>query len=540
MGKLIRRLRRATARYPDARSVVIRNALLRRQQAPVTIAGMTIAVQCLADPYYFGLFGAMCQHLRQIGHIASELVVVRSISGAVGDGWRERLERSTVMTYIASAPWIRLFQGIASRVAYRSRSFAHPLMDALDFFRARYVWRRARSHAPFAGLRILGVLVGDLVIDSYLRFRPAARFDCCDPFVLQLIRQAQRDIRRARRYFRLRQPKLYLTSYTTYIEHGIAVRVALQNGVRVRSFGNFMQFGKELSPSDWFHTPDTSRYRATFATLEQQDARLAQAEKQLRIRLGGGIDAGTSYMKASAYANAAEPLPIVAGAIVIFLHDFFDSPHVYGELVFDDFWEWVCFTVDTLTAAQRNFFLKPHPNQIEMSRGVLAQLTAKYPGLRVLPASVSNVQLAEAGIECGVTVYGTVAHELAFLGVPTISCARHPHHSFDFSRTAHTVEQYRDYLLSAQQMPVTREEMRRQALAFYYMHYLHGDAESLALRSACLDMWKACNDPAASHEWLAQQVRRLRDSVALQSAMCRIADELAMTSGCLEQRAEPG
>ena len=70
------------------------------------------------------------------------------------------------------------------------------------------------------------------------RFRPMDRF-----FVWAVVWQAFRDMRRARAYFARRRPAIYLTSYTTYIEHGIAVRAALQAGVPVRAYGNLQRFG---------------------------------------------------------------------------------------------------------------------------------------------------------------------------------------------------------------------------------------------------------------------------------------------------------
>jgi hypothetical protein len=313
-----------------------------------------------------------------------------------------------------------------------------------------------------------------------------------------------------------------VTSFSTYIEHGIAVRVALQEGVRVQSFGSFAQPCKELTLSDWFHTPDTTGYRSTFRSLDRQEERLAQAEQQLQARLSGGIDTATSYMNVSAYAPASEPLPDVAGAVVVFLHDFYDSPHAFDGLVFHDFWGWTCFTIETLRQTNRKFFLKPHPNQISLSGAVLQELVASYPALPLLSARITNVQLADAGILCGVTVYGTVAHELAYLGVPTIACAKHPHHSFDFSRTAHTVEQYRQFLQSPQVMPLSKDEMRQQALEFYYMHNLYGDRDLLALRKSYAAFWRACNSQDTSDATLVRTFCELCDSRALKGALERL------------------
>jgi hypothetical protein len=518
LNKVIKGIRRLATRYPAAPATqVLRGAL-----APVTAGAadageQRIAVQCVEDPLYFALFSAICQDLRAASPARPELVIVRSINGAVGHGWLHAAARSALVGAIVSAQWLRAYRGLVDRVAYRSQSLAHPFGDLADWLRSRAIWRQLRDSDDVAVLSVQGVPVGDLIIDSYLRFRPSPRFDARDPFVARLLWQAHRDIRRARAYFRQRRPQLYLTSYSTYIEHGIAARVALQEGVHVRSFGNFTRFGKRLTLSDWFHTPNTDDYRSEFATLDAKDERLARADAQLRLRLSGGIDAATSYMKVSAYAASSEPLPDVKGAVVVFLHDFYDSPHIYADLVFPDFWSWICFTIDSLQRAGRKFYLKPHPNQIALSGDALLRLQSHFPGLPLLSTRVTNAQLAEAGMLCGVTVYGTVAHELAYFGVPTIACARHPHHSFTFCRTARTVDEYARYLQTPGQMPVDAAEMRRQALEFYYMHNLHGSEDQLALRQRFIAFWKACNDVDTPAGELVERFRDLRSLPAFKA-----------------------
>ena len=333
--KSITACRRLFSVYPsDPRVAALRSHLA--AQGPLPARGGSaslLAVQSVEDPFYFGFFSALLCDLRRDAGVRAELVVVRSISGAIGVTWRARLLRSVPLTWLLSSQWVRAYDGWADGVAYRSVSWAHLLGDLIDWFRSVRAWRQMRAGAgPFL-LEVDGIEVGDLINDSYLRFRPAPRFDRTDPFVPRLIWQAFRDVRRARAYFGDRFPRWYLTSYSTYIEHGIAIRVALACGVRVLSFANFAKIGKPLTLEDWFHTPNCERYKEIFDALDGRAERLALAEQQLRIRLDGGIDASTSYMRVSAYSRQlAAASPDVRGAIVVFLHDFYDSPHVYLTL----------------------------------------------------------------------------------------------------------------------------------------------------------------------------------------------------------------
>ena len=469
-----------------------------------------VAVQGVHDPLFFSLFAAIMVDLRKISGVSGRLLLVNSINSAVGVGWKQSFLRSLPLTWIVTSKWARANRELVGPVGYRSNSLMHPVGDIIDWISAGRIWTQLQTSPDISKFEFEGVLIGDLVIDSYLRFKPSPEFKISDTFVRRILWQALRDVRRARLFFKDERPDLYLTSYSTYVEHGVAVRVALDCNVPVRAYGNLMTFGKNLHLSDFYHVTDTSKYRQDFDNLDRQESRLSEAEQQLNLRLSGGIDTATSYMKVSAYATSYEEVPDVAGAVVIFLHDFYDSPHIYPDLIFPDFWTWILFTVDTLQKAGIPVWLKAHPNQIAMSEVALQDLQRIRPSLRFLSPQVTSVQLAKAGLACGVTAYGTVAHELAYLGVPSIACALHPHYSFDFCRTAHNQDQYEEYLLTPHARPLTKNEMRHQALIFFYMHNVFGSEEELALRSEFIKFWSCAHKMNRTQEDFCKALQSLR------------------------------
>ena len=488
-------------------------------------AGVKIALQCVPDRFYFLLFGAICMRLRRYYDVHADLVVVRSINGALGTGWIAWFKRSALVSWFQTGPWIRAFGSLVNGIAYRSAGLSRPDHFVRDWRESRRLWNAFREQSPEVEFRltVCGIEIADLIVSSYLRYKPAPAFDVNDPFVRVLLMQALRDIRRAEEYFGGVRPALYVTSYTTYIEHGIPARIACKCGVNVWSFGNLNRFGKKLSTTDPYQTLDYSRFKADFANLPDPDACLAEARALLENRLAGGIDPATSYMRQSAYADSgAELPPDLEGAVIVFLHDFYDSPHVYPDLIFNDFWQWICFTIETLRAAKVPFFLKPHPNQIALSDGALVRLRDQYPDLRWISPSTTNVKLAQGGISCGVTVYGTVAHELAYLGVPSIGCARHPHHSFQFCRTAHSRVEYAALLKEHAVRPVSNDEMRLQALQFYYMHNLSGDPDQVALRTAFGNFWRACNVGTSDDDSAMSEFQSLATSPAFDRVVIKL------------------
>lgn len=506
MGKL----GRLFSRYPREPGVRPQSFMDIRVKPDAAVVSGVLAFQSVPDKFYFLLFGAIRAKLAKNFSGYTHLVVVRAVSGSMGTGWLAELKRSAPLAWLIGRQWERAYGTLVDSIAYRSATWRHPIADSADWIKSKELWLALQKQCERRSLQIDGIEVADLLVDSYLRFKPAPEFDVRDPFVRRLIWQALRDVRQANSYFSRFRPRWYLTSYSTYLEHGIPVRAALRHGVAVWSFGSLSHFAKKLSQVDTFHTPDYSGYRSAFEALDGQAQRLEAARQQLEYRLSGGIDAATSYMRQSAYAHPDVALPDgLKGAVVVFLHDFYDSPHVYPDLVFDDFWRWTCFTIDVLKSSGIRFFLKPHPNQIALSDEALGLLRHKYPGLQWLPTGTSNVQLARAGMACGVTVYGTVAHELAYLGVPSIGCATHPHHAFDFCRTAKTQDGYEALLKTYAVSPLPKQEMQRQALVFYYMHNLFGIGGQQELRHAFLALWKACHQTGVTEEQIMNEFQAL-------------------------------
>lgn len=507
----------------------IQEAARVRSDGPV----MIVAIQGVEIPLYFALFGQIALHLRRRRNISGRIILVRSLT--VGNSLKAIVERSLAVSYWLSSRWARLNKEVVGPVGYRSQSFGYPFADLCDSVRAYQLWRRLRMSKDTSTLKLSGIEVGDLVIDSYLRFRPSPAFDVSDRFVWRILWQALRDIRRAHHFFSANSPCIYLSSYSCYVQHGIAARVALKLDVPVYVFGGPNVFCKKLSSDDWFHVPrpGESEYRSIFEGLDHQEERLRDAEKELCRRLSGDIDDAISYMKKSAYSSSGEAVPNLRQSVVVFLHDFCDSPHIFPDLVFTDFWEWIVCTMRILDTAGIAFVLKPHPNQSCESAEAVEALLERFPGVTVVQPGSSNKDLVDAGMLCGVTVYGTIAHELAYLGVPTIACAKHPHHSFGFCRTAHSVHEYESFLKTPGEMPLGKREMRRQALAFYYMHNLFGGSELQALRRQLAAIWRMSETMEDDGRKLLNELIRLESLPAYDSlVIAPLLEEIREKASC--------
>ncbi|QFY62018.1 hypothetical protein FZ934_17415 [Rhizobium grahamii] len=365
--------------------------------------------------------------------------------------------------------WKRLYHAIGVR------SFVNlevsPLTSLSNFRQANRIWRGLKSKEDVLAISLNGTDCGTLIYDTYLRYRVQPTVNVSDRYLRMLIVQALNAQAAIRRHLaKGRFDRLY-TNYASYIQHGIPVREALRAGVEVYACGNLSQVYKKLAVDDPLHTEPHWHYVERFAGIADKHAARSQAEAVLEKRFAGGIDKATAYMKTSAYAAGAPGALSDGIEGVVFLHDFFDSPHHFRHMLFPDFDNWVRFTLDTIVREKLPLAIKAHPNQLPESAVLVEQLKRDYPTVTFLDPKLSNAIIFRSGIKCGVSVYGTVLGELAYHGIPALAGGDHPHIDFDIAITPISIEDYRQKLVGFRELKAPANA-REQMLEFYYTHQI--------------------------------------------------------------------
>jgi len=433
-----------------------------------------ICVECIDDCFYIVMWYLLFDVLSQESDFLVQYIPVLYSFPGESTSFKKWVFTKISLNWLTERKLVKLYRQFSHKLAYRQTDFFAVFFHPLEFFTAFKSWRTLQTKEDLLALVFDDISVGDLIYDFYLRFKPSPTVQLDDFYLFIIIWRAKMYVRMSTKYFKKTKPVFYLTSYTTYISHGIPVRVALRLDVPVFSLGSFSEFFKKVTAESWYHTKDTSQYKSIFYQFEAIPNKLQAAETALQKRLSGAVDLATSYMKQSAYAGHDAEVPPLLGKIVIFLHDFFDSPHIYGSLLFPDFWEWICKTIEILQKNNIPFVIKPHPNQpLETLGDILEKLKNIYPSIEFISGKFSNTQLVGAGMSAAVSVYGTVAHEMAYLGVPTITSGENPHGSYEFDYRAKSLSEYEDLLIHHAGLATDKSKMREEALSFYYMHNLY-------------------------------------------------------------------
>jgi hypothetical protein len=260
-------------------------------------------IECPNNKFYYLLFALLAKKINKNLGIKSYLAINDSVNLSFGSSLLSILKRSYFFNVLKKRKYIKGYSKLNIQVGFSVVGWRGIFYWLYDLGKSYALWKNIRNNksAP-ESLCIDGIEIWDLIIDSYLRFLPSEKFQYNNKFVRYLLFIALRNIRISKKYFEEKQVKYYLTTYTTYINHGITARVALSKNVNVWSFANLQSFGKKLDIKDSYHTANTTSYKKIFDELDGKQKKLKLAEDSLKRRFGGEKDDATIYMAKSSYA----------------------------------------------------------------------------------------------------------------------------------------------------------------------------------------------------------------------------------------------
>lgn len=275
---------------------------------------------------------------------------------------------------------------------------------------------------------------------------------------------------------------MLLVPYTAYHHWGIPAYVFLDKKINVITFGSHNYIISQLSPQHPYHSKNFHLYPQKFENIDNTEvaSKKSLAKRTLDKRLGGEIDSGTLYMRQTAFSSdyTLDFSPEKdQNWCVVFLHCFFDSPHIYGETLFPDFYEWIIHILNRAINNENTFFyLKEHPNALPENRQVVNLIKEnfkQYPNIVFLSAKVSNVQILQKSPKAIFTVYGTVAHEFAFKGIPVVVAGQNPQSNYGFTHQPESVDEFNYYLDNIGDFQLPKAYNVEDIYEFFYMNYLY-------------------------------------------------------------------
>ena len=158
--------------------------------------------------------------------------------------------------------------------------------------------------------------------------------------------------------------------------------------------------------------------------------------------------------------------------ILIAIHSFSDAPHVFGNTIFSDHYEWLKFLANESKKIKKfNWLLKVHPIFYDKEISIVKNILKEYPHIKILPKSVTNEELINKGVKFVLSVYGSVTYEYAYFGIPSILATKnHPYKKYNFLKEAGTKNEYKKLLRNLHKLSFNFS--KNEILEYYFIRFV--------------------------------------------------------------------
>lgn len=327
------------------------------------------------------------------------------------------------------------------------------------------------------------IICGDLIYDSYLRFFNKVKIDKKNDIVFpisQIFLYLKRfDIFFKNNFFKY---DLLLPIQASFVGNGYPVRYFLKKNKKVLGGWNFSQYIKKYSKNDYLHHYKWENYKSLFMKMKGKKDKIILAKDYLKKRFKGGVDQTNYYMKKGSYDNSNykknDKNLEKKIECIIFLPCFVDSPFAFGDIVFNDAYDWVIKTLDFLKSKKIKTVVKEHPNSKIPSRNFVKKLKNKYANnFEWVDRDTPNNLLFSRKPKFCISLRGNVLIEVAYHNIIPICGGRNPFCSYDFVITPKNDNDYfrKISLTIDNKLNFKMKKYRKNILECFYMHYLNNN-----------------------------------------------------------------
>lgn len=338
--------------------------------------------------------------------------------------------------------------------------------------------RKIKNKKDLENLKIKNIWVGDLIYDSFIKYKKIVTIDVFNLDFRDYFKGFIEVFCFWEDYFKSNEVKAVITSHSVYLL-ALPLRIAIANNIK--SYVCHAEYLYSLNKRNIFARADFFDAKKDLKKINNTTLQLgmASAKKRLNLRLSGkkGIDIWwakkTSFgvIKNTRVLNKNNKYKFLVAS-----HSFLDSPHVYGKHLFTDFYEWLNFLGKISTISDSEWYIKTHPYEANFEKGfskkIIKNFLKKNPKIKLIPANTTHNQIVSEGINCVLTVIGTVAYEYAAMNIPVINASkRNPHVKFNFNIHVNSIKNYKYLLLNPNKIKVKINKAEIYKFYFYMNIY---------------------------------------------------------------------
>ena len=331
-----------------------------------------------------------------------------------------------------------------------------------------------RNKRDLENLKIKNIWVGDLIYDSFIKYKKLPTIDVSSEDFKNYFKGFIEVFCFWEDYFNSNKIKAVITSHSVYLL-ALPSRIAIANNIK--SYVCHAEYLYSLNKKNFSAREDFINAKNNLKQINTRILKLgiSSAKKRLKMRLSGKKAVDIWWAKKTSFGRIKNTRVLNKNNKYKFLiatHSFLDSPHVYGKHLFTDFYEWLNFLGKISNLSDSEWYLKIHPYEADFEKGfsksIIENLLKKYPKIKLIPANTTHNQIVKEGINCVLTVIGTVALEYAVMNIPVITASkRNPYVKFNFNIHANSIKNYKNLLLNPNKIKV---DINKTEIYKFYFH----------------------------------------------------------------------
>lgn len=395
--------------------------------------------------------------------------------------------------------------------SYCSNDFVYLNLKGIDigirlrsFLDARRIYKKTKTGEELLSLEYDGLLIGDLIYDTYLRETREGTISKVGPELFKFIYNAIMTKKYYDKIFQRYDIKAVVLGHTVYSVFGLLARVAAKNHaevymrqhnapvyLRVRRYRDLREI------RTFAGRPSKSLFEHVYKEHKAEAVKSAELYLQKRMNPAShdldGVDVCNAYGSIKVLVNRSEIIeklnldaskPIAA----IMSHALIDAVHSHNWLLFRDYLTWLRETLDFVKDCPlANWLVKTHPStelyNCKQNEGdEIEKITQglRNHTIRLLPNEINTKSLLEFA-DVVITARGTAGLEFSCFGIPCIIAGESPYSGYGFTIEPKTKEAYFKLLSNINEVKRLNEEQVNRAKVLAYIYFVLLGAETAFL-----------------------------------------------------------
>lgn len=349
--------------------------------------------------------------------------------------------------------------------------FISPEIDQYILFKVEKFKKKLefKTKNEAINFKINNVKIGDQIYDTYLKRKRIPTIDIKDKEFISYFIDCLKIYFYWENFFKSNNVKAIIVSHSVYL-YGMIMRIALRYNVKVFK-PNFHTI-YQIKEKNYSIGKEFFEFKKIYKNLNTNDkkAALKKSKNQLKLMFSGKKNYGLGYNYKNNKIKKKNNKNKIK--VLIALHNFYDSPHVFGNMLFADFYEWLRHIVKLSKYTNYEWLIKPHPENTNKDIQYVRDIFKDNLRIKIISNKTNQNEIIKYGINFVLTCFGSIGYEYAYRNVTVINaCKKNPHADYNFTLNPKSIKEFDKIILNLQKFKL--KPNKKEIQEFLYTRRFH-------------------------------------------------------------------